>query len=216
MGELTQLRTQIEECDNYLKQQELFELVKQVLCVHIQEVLGVLNCRSNTELDDSKDATKGTSRHPAGHPRSTRHRDGALVVVSDETDDIIEDNPIYVGDVTMRDIDSASFSDRHSLLMEMYVRSIRERVVQIVCEQAIAGEHVRARRASVASRVTADTGAAHLQSNAQTNLRCKVNRIWCTLVFRMLCWLQLHDFHRKDVQVSKSDVYGSRMPVYIV
>lgn len=39
--------------------------------------------------------------------------------------------------------------------------------------------------------------------------------VWCTLVFRMICWLMLHDFHKLDVQVSKSDLLGSRMPVYI-
>ncbi|KAM7215884.1 hypothetical protein V8F06_008740 [Rhypophila decipiens] len=39
--------------------------------------------------------------------------------------------------------------------------------------------------------------------------------IWCTLVFRMLCWLLLHDFHKKDVQIPKSELLGSRLPVYI-
>lgn len=39
--------------------------------------------------------------------------------------------------------------------------------------------------------------------------------VWCTLVFRMICWLMLHDFHKLDVQVSKSELLGSRMPVYI-
>lgn len=39
--------------------------------------------------------------------------------------------------------------------------------------------------------------------------------IWCTLVLRMLCWLLLHDFHKKDVQISKSELLGSRLPVYI-
>lgn len=39
--------------------------------------------------------------------------------------------------------------------------------------------------------------------------------IWCTLVFRMICWLMLHDFNKLDVQVSKSELLGSRMPVYI-
>ncbi|PNY26095.1 Uncharacterized protein TCAP_03979, partial [Tolypocladium capitatum] len=39
--------------------------------------------------------------------------------------------------------------------------------------------------------------------------------IWCTLVFRMICWLMLHDFNKQDVQVSKSELLGSRMPVYI-
>lgn len=39
--------------------------------------------------------------------------------------------------------------------------------------------------------------------------------IWCTLVFRSFCWLLLHDFHKKDVQISKSELYASRLPVYI-
>lgn len=43
-----------------------------------------------------------------------------------------------------------------------------------------------------------------------------LNTIWCALVFRMLCWLLLHDFHKNDVQLSKSELLGSRLPVYIV
>lgn len=39
--------------------------------------------------------------------------------------------------------------------------------------------------------------------------------IWCTLVFRMICWLMLHDFNKMDVQLPKSELRGSRMPVYI-
>lgn len=39
--------------------------------------------------------------------------------------------------------------------------------------------------------------------------------IWCTLVFRMICWLMMHDFHKLDVQLSKSELIGSRMTVYI-
>ncbi|EJT75066.1 modin [Gaeumannomyces tritici R3-111a-1] len=44
----------------------------------------------------------------------------------------------------------------------------------------------------------------------------QVTEIWCTLVFRMMCWLLLHDFHKNDRQISsKSEVWGSRLPVYI-
>ncbi|OAA70721.1 hypothetical protein ISF_02695 [Cordyceps fumosorosea ARSEF 2679] len=39
--------------------------------------------------------------------------------------------------------------------------------------------------------------------------------IWCTLVFRMICWLMLHDFNKLDVQLPKSELLGSRVPVYI-
>ncbi|EON97168.1 putative modin protein [Phaeoacremonium minimum UCRPA7] len=44
----------------------------------------------------------------------------------------------------------------------------------------------------------------------------RASDIWCTLQFRMLCWLLLHDFHKRDVQnVNKSELLGSRLPVYI-
>lgn len=39
--------------------------------------------------------------------------------------------------------------------------------------------------------------------------------IWCTLVFRMICWLMLHDFSKSDQQIPRSELLGSRMPVYI-
>lgn len=43
----------------------------------------------------------------------------------------------------------------------------------------------------------------------------EITEIWCTLVFRMLCWLLLHDFHKNDIQLAKSEQWGSRLPVYI-
>ncbi|TDZ39097.1 hypothetical protein C8035_v005744 [Colletotrichum spinosum] len=48
------------------------------------------------------------------------------------------------------------------------------------------------------------------------NLEVTSEDIWCTLVFRMICWLMLHDFHKRDFQqASKSELFGSRLPVYI-
>jgi hypothetical protein len=35
------------------------------------------------------------------------------------------------------------------------------------------------------------------------------------LMFRMVCWLNLHSFHPADRQLAKSDLWGSRLPVYI-
>jgi hypothetical protein len=47
-------------------------------------------------------------------------------------------------------------------------------------------------------------------------LEKELNAIWCTLVFRMICWLLLHDFDKEDVQKPKSELLGSRLPVYIL
>ncbi|KAK4223811.1 mod-A protein [Podospora fimiseda] len=49
-----------------------------------------------------------------------------------------------------------------------------------------------------------------------TSLDSSASDIWCTLIFRMLCWLLLHDFDKKDVQIPKSELLGNRLPVYIL
>ncbi|KAG9232073.1 hypothetical protein BJ875DRAFT_96297 [Amylocarpus encephaloides] len=41
------------------------------------------------------------------------------------------------------------------------------------------------------------------------------NTIWISLIFRMLCWLLIHDFDKSDVRVVPTDMKGSRMPIYI-
>ncbi|TVY48257.1 hypothetical protein LOCC1_G001276 [Lachnellula occidentalis] len=41
------------------------------------------------------------------------------------------------------------------------------------------------------------------------------NTVWISLIFRMLCWLLLHDFDKSDNKIVPSDLKGSRMPVYI-
>lgn len=58
-------------------------------------------------------------------------------------------------------------------------------------------------------------GRKPLRKADTETLDTQANNIWCTLLFRMLCWLLLHDFHKKDVQISKSELLGSRLPVYI-
>jgi len=56
-----------------------------------------------------------------------------------------------------------------------------------------------------------------LQRQSTTINERQATEVWCTLVFRSLCWLMLHDFNKKDVQVApKSELYDSRLPVYIV
>lgn len=61
-------------------------------------------------------------------------------------------------------------------------------------------------RINNSGRLPALTGGSELQTN-----------IWCTLVFRSLCWLTLHDFHKHDKQIaSMSELIGSRYPVYVL
>lgn len=62
------------------------------------------------------------------------------------------------------------------------------------------------------------TLASLYRSNTMENTVFEVrrNNVWCTLVFRMVCWLLLHDFDKNDVQIDKGELMGSRLPVYIM
>lgn len=50
------------------------------------------------------------------------------------------------------------------------------------------------------------------RSKDQVELR---DNIWLSLMFRMFCWLLLHDFDPGDVNIVPSDLKGSRMPIFI-
>lgn len=64
---------------------------------------------------------------------------------------------------------------------------------------------------------TGTSSATSASVRPPTAIEIKRNLIWCALVFRMICWLMLHDFDGKDFQVQpKSDLLGSRLPVFIV
>ncbi|KAJ4250944.1 hypothetical protein NW762_011594 [Fusarium torreyae] len=126
----------------------------------------------------------------------------------DTTDGALDDAPI-----TIHDIDSASADERESLLMQMYFDRVRQNVVRVVGKQGLLSKHLRARQDSFVSGKASSTASS---KPAKMYKDDDVNEVWCTLVFRMLCWLQLHDFHKMDMQISKSDAYASRIPVYIV
>ncbi|TVY22737.1 hypothetical protein LHYA1_G008601 [Lachnellula hyalina] len=58
----------------------------------------------------------------------------------------------------------------------------------------------------------------NLESNSSSLTReekAQRNTVWISLIFRMLCWLLLHDFDKSDIKMVPSDLKGSRMPVYI-
>ena len=132
----------------------------------------------------------------------------------------------------MEEMDTASPSLRHRLFVQLYVFWIRRSVVDAVRAEVRSEEAHAKRMAAGISPTDTLSGAipegrmftapavvdddATASPGADAAHRQEVNDVWCTLVFRMLCWLLLHDFHKKDVQISKSELFGSRQPVYIM
>lgn len=119
------------------------------------------------------------------------------------------------GPITIDDIDSAFVNEKEPLLIQMYFETVRPNVARILTEQDDKSKKRQARRARRGSVSSGKAGEAGIKPPEPVS-ELQVNEIWCTLVFRMLCWLQLHEFHKMDIQVSKSDAYASRIPVYIV
>jgi len=202
-GIMAALHAAIRGCDAYLTVEANLPLVMHVLHAHLQEVLRVLN----TPRDESTGAgTGGSSSAPEGAPPPV---DSSGRFVQPTTDDL----------------DKATPGKRHRLLAQLYVFWIRPAVVRAVCDE-VQSEEAHAHRVAVGTSPTdplmpvfregrvfeegvagAATDAAHRQA---------VNDVWCALVFRMICWLLLHDFHKKDIQISKSELFGSRQPVYLM
>ncbi|KAL7931370.1 hypothetical protein V8C35DRAFT_310238 [Trichoderma chlorosporum] len=161
---IAQLRGAVELCDQFLTGVDMV-MVYQVVRVHIQEVLGMLN--------------EKTGNGPEKEDR---------------------------GSITISDFDSATVDEKHHLLAQLYCTSVRHNVIETVYKQ-------RPQYTPKKSRQVATTEDGE---NLEVEIKRDIHKIWCALIFRMLHWLQLHDFHKKDIQVSKGDVYESRIPVYIL
>ncbi|KAH0493365.1 hypothetical protein TgHK011_000038 [Trichoderma gracile] len=162
---IAHLRAGIELCDSYLGEVDI-GMVFQVIRVHIQEVLGMLNEKTSSDELAGPGLTNGGQKLA----------------------------------ITISDIDSASVDEKHHLLAQIYYGSIRNSVIQTVYKQ----------RSQYSQKTSAE------MADSETKVKRDINMIWCTLIFRMLYWLQLHNFHKKDIQVDKGDAYDSRIPVYIL
>ncbi|KAJ9144124.1 Modin [Pleurostoma richardsiae] len=235
---LDTLHEALDNCDAYLRTKVNRELVVLVLREHLQEVLRLLNERdafeephANSGTDDSgssKDGDGGTER-----PRTTFEdldsaspeekqakfmdiyfavvlphvvRNSAEVLKKRKSTFYVQhshnvSNASSSGNLHADAANSNNGAAPHSGSNNLAATPPHHPpLVQIQKPAAAddpAGVHARLRRM--------ETG---LHDEKTTN-------IWCTLVFRMLCWLLLHDFHKKDVQISKSELLGSRLPVYI-
>lgn len=137
-----------------------------------------------------------------------RHRDLVLIVVREHFQEVLklinQEGQIANEDGRsvarqraehFSELTAASPELRQKVFMELYfykvLRQVKERAVT-----------------SYERRQTTPTQHA-------LDLESQVSAIWCTLVLRMVCWLLLHDFNEKDVQIPKGELLGNRLPVYI-
>lgn len=221
---LQSLHECINKCNTYLVPPEktlnerMVIMTKLVVREHVQEVMRLLN---EVADDDSGDDSTLASRDPRQGHHAKR-----------------------TSPTTFEELNSAAPEVRQGKLIEIYFTMVRRTVAENVprtLQKRNTGVYVP----SVASRSdllvsTEDNGSVvespaprsgtpqmfvtKSDEDAAGRVRERsdieedgqlTEEIWCTLLFRMLCWLLLHDFHKKDVQISKSELFGSRLPVYI-
>ncbi len=97
------------------------------------------------------------------------------------------------------DLMTAAPETRQKVLMRIYFSRLLPRVVEMVNNGILPQDDDSNSKEEVADEAPI----------------LAVASAWCTLVFRMLCWLLLHDFNKTDVQISKSELVGNRLPVFI-
>lgn len=232
---LRALHKAIAKCDKYLKD-EGADLVSLVIREHVQEVMRLLNTRapsSSGGAGDSGDESTLSSResqtfdelNSAGpEEKQQKFMDIYFTTVAQAVTrnchEVLrkKNSTRYVHSPSQSRVDLVAAGTPDDA-----ATTVRESVGSELNEKADAAEvQVQPRRSSTPQLLVTPghpgegEGMARLKRMSTTLHEQLTGNVWCTLVFRMLCWLLLHDFHKKDVQISKSELYGSRLPVYIV
>ncbi|KAI7784442.1 modin [Diaporthe eres] len=234
---LRALHEAIAKCDKYLKD-EGANLVSLVIREHVQEVMHLLNTKAPSSSSDSGDESTFPARenqtfdelNSAGpEEKQQKFMDIYFTTVAQAVTrnchEVLrkKNSTKYVHSPSQSRVDlgvaatpdDAATTVRDSVGSELSGSNPNEK--------ADAAEvQVQPRRSSTPQLLVTPghpregEGMARLKRMSTTLHEQLTGNVWCTLVFRMLCWLLLHDFHKKDVQISKSELYGSRLPVYIV
>ncbi|KAK3693056.1 hypothetical protein B0T22DRAFT_33188 [Podospora appendiculata] len=234
---LNTMHDALDKCDIYLKASNR-DLVRMVLREHFQEVMKMINDDDDDDdnhVDGDTDDTLGTTGK--GH---ARRFDELSAASPEERQEKFMDIYFYIVLDQVRRRAVTSFNRRRST---RYTPSIHARESSLDSvhsgtkaasappSPSLAGEtlphHPSPPPLALHERTKSGQSVPLLQIHSPTNARrspssmttddldTQATTIWCTLVFRMLCWLMLHDFHKKDVQIAKSELLGSRLPVYI-
>lgn len=102
--------------------------------------------------------------------------------------------------------------DREKRFIDIYFDVIRKSVIKSGDRKLSSS----AEKVSQVSEASQESGRSHSGSDLPPDITDERNSIWSMLILRMLCWLMLHDFSKKDVQIPKSELLGCRLPVYII
>ncbi|EAQ85532.1 hypothetical protein CHGG_09546 [Chaetomium globosum CBS 148.51] len=228
---LNTLHDVLDQCDDFLKKSDR-DLVRMVVREHFQEVMKMINDKSGAESDfDTKSARSG------GGKQLTEHFDELTAASPELRQEAFME--LYFFKV-LRQVRARAVMSYGRRQTTQYAPSVHSpepsfdseaeakpsapsppasAAPSLPISPAVPPAHLRHERTHSAQSVpmlnVPDHGPHQDPEDETTKLESTASAIWCTLVLRMLCWLLLHDFNKKDVQISKSELLGSRLPVYI-
>ncbi|KAK0707334.1 hypothetical protein B0H67DRAFT_556048 [Lasiosphaeris hirsuta] len=196
---LSTLHDALVECDEKLTEManssEGHRFVGTVLREHFQEVLKMIN---GDDDDDEPEDKNAKTEQANAKTRKPRH---------------------------FEELSAASPEERQKKFMDIYFKDVlhevKKRTAQSLEKSQTFYELAETPTTPVATRprLTPTLPSDIVEGGgAQKEIygsEAEATYIWCTLIFRMLCWLLLHDFDKNDVQYPKSELLGSRLPVYI-
>ncbi|KAK4245113.1 hypothetical protein C7999DRAFT_16661 [Corynascus novoguineensis] len=233
---LNKLHDVLDQCDTFLKNTDR-DLLRMVLREHIQEVMRLINERSGTESGSDAKSMHGSARHrtaehfdelTAARPEQRQEAFMELyflkVLRHVKTEAVLSykrrNTTQYAPSVrsTQPSLDNDSDSDAEATLASAAARSTTTPPRPAASsppprlhkhESSHSGDRLQV-------LIQVSGGGGQYQDGQTIPMESDAAAIWCTLVLRMLCWLLLHDFNKKDVQeFPKSELLGSRLPVYI-
>lgn len=213
------------------------KMVQDVLRSHIQEVLSGLNQASSpsgTNTGSGSDSASVAPNDGSSSNRTPVFEDIDSATPEEKQGKLMQ---VYFQVIRAKVIKNAQTSERrrqsvataspthhhchHPLFGGFSPSSHRRRKAETAAEEEkkkmeTASEDDIPRGADVADQ--GHDSRASPEDDTLAELGCSdatPEDIWCTLVFRMICWLMLHDFDQMDVQKPKKELNGSRLRVYI-
>lgn len=221
---LQALHESIKKCDAYLISNET--LVKLVIREHIQEVMRLLNegtSHSSLSHDERDDSTLSSADH------ARRAFDDLNSAGPEERQKMLMD--IYFTTVLQavtRKCHVALLKQKSTALVHTphnrsavdlsaasAAAAAASQVPPTPPADSVLNNGLHEAPKFLITKASSDENAAKLKRMPTLEHEVLTEEVWCTLMFRMFCWLLLYDFHKKDVQISKSELYDSRLPVYI-
>src|SRR3569833_1406436 len=218
---LDALHEALDQCDDYLQHNVRRKVVELVLREHVQEVLKMVN------NEDGYQDADGGAEDPNRDRKRLRYNDLMTASPEEKQEKLMD---IYFAVLLPRVVGQAVHALRRAKATTLQIpghghhhhgstssvgSAVPSRSPTPAADASVSSPGLTVQVRSPDDDDAAGGGRPPLQKHDTGITEKQATDVWVTLVFRMLCWLLLHDFHKQDVQRSKSELMGSRLPVYI-